>query len=132
MVLKKKKLKAHKVFLRRLLNSLILAFLLILISLLMGMWGFHYFENLSWLDSYTNAALILSGMGPLDPPKTPGGKFFEGSYALFSGIIFLIIVGIIFVPIFHKILKKFQIEEDNEENRSHHQKSNSKGSKTSI
>lgn len=101
-----------KRFIYRLIRSIILALLFITSSLFAGMWGYRYFENMNWLDAYVNAAMILSGMGPIASPKTDAGKLFEGTYALFSGIIFLVSVGIIFAPIFHHFLHKLQIEEE--------------------
>lgn len=101
----------HSRFLIRLFRSMTLAFCFILISLLFGMWGYHHFESLGWLDAYLNAALILSGMGPLSVPKTDPGKIFEGTYALFSGIVFLVSVGIILAPIFHHFFIKLHLEE---------------------
>lgn len=105
-------------FYRRLFHSILLASIFVLSSLFLGMWGYHYFEKLSWLDAYVSASMILAGMGPIEPPKTDAGKFFEGTYALFSGIIFLISVGLILAPLFHHLFHKFKIEESgNEKNR---------------
>lgn len=73
--------------------------------------GYHYFEEMSWVDAYVNAAMILSGMGPISPMQTVGGKLFAGSYALFSGIVFLFIMALIFAPIVHRFLHKFHMEE---------------------
>ena len=64
-----------------------------------------------WLDAFANAAMILSGMGPLDPLKTAGGKLFAGFYALFSGVAFLTTVGILLAPVVHRALHKFHLEE---------------------
>ena len=72
--------------LRRFARSTLLGAVLITISLLAGMAGYHYFEALPWLDAFSNAAMILSGMGPLEQPQTPGGKLFAGLYALYSGL----------------------------------------------
>lgn len=107
-----KNTRPHRFFFKRLIRSIILALSLVALSLFIGMWGYHYFESLNWLDSYINAAMILSGMGPLSAPKTDAGKLFEGTYALFSGIIFILSVGIIFAPVLHHFFKQFQIEED--------------------
>lgn len=104
-------LTPRKRFIVRFIRSLFLALIFILASLFLGMWGYRYFEKLSWLDAYVNAAMILSGMGPLDAPKTINGKLFEGTYALFSGIIFLISVALILAPIFHHIFHKLHIED---------------------
>ncbi len=66
-------------------------------------------ENLSWIDSLLNASMILGGMGPVNEIHSNTGKIFASFYALFSGIIFLIIVGLIFAPIYHRFLHKFHI-----------------------
>lgn len=91
-------------FLRRLARSLVLGASLILGSLLVGMAGYHYYEGLGWLDSYINAAMILSGMGPLFNPVTNAGKVFAGTYALYSGIAVLAIAGVVFAPVVHRFL----------------------------
>jgi hypothetical protein len=75
-----------------------------------GMAGYHSFEGLGWVDSYVNAAMILSGMGPLDPIKTTAGKLFAGTYSLFSGVVFLTTVGFFLMPVIHRLLHKFHLE----------------------
>lgn len=75
------------------------------------MWGYHHFEHMDMVDAYVNAAMILSGMGPVSTLQTPEGKIFAGSYALFSGIIFLVIIAIMGSPIFHYFFHMFHIEE---------------------
>lgn len=85
-------------------------------SLLIGMVGYHCFEKLPWVDSFANASMILSGMGPLGEMKTTGGKIFAGCYALFSGVAFLTSVGVVFAPIYHRFLHKFHLETAKEAN----------------
>lgn len=92
------------VFIRRLIRSASLGFALILFSLGFGMLGYHYLEHLSWIDAYANASMILSGMGPLDLPKTNIGKLFAGFYALYSGLAVVVVAGITFAPVFHRFL----------------------------
>ena len=72
--------------------------------------GYHFSEGLDWVDSYANASMILSGMGPLHPLKTTEGKLFAGTYALFSGVAFLTTVGFLLAPIAHRLLHKFHFE----------------------
>jgi hypothetical protein len=76
-------------------------------SLLLGMGGYAYFEHLAWRDAFLNAAMLLGGMGPVDPPRTPGGKLFAGAYALYAGLIFLVAVAIVAAPVFHRLLHQF-------------------------
>lgn len=104
-------LLSHKHFYRRLIRNLMWALMLLFFSLGLGMLGYHHFENFSWVDSYVNAAMILSGMGPLTPLVTTAGKIFAGSYALYSGLTFIFAMGLIFAPIFHRFLHKFHLQE---------------------
>lgn len=98
-------------FLKRLSRNLLIGFSIILISLVLGMLGYHHFEKMSWIDAYVNAAMILSGMGPVSNINTDAGKFFAGTYALFSGIVFLVIIAIIFAPVIHRFFHKFHLED---------------------
>jgi hypothetical protein len=66
---------------------------------------------MSWVDAYVNAAMILSGMGPVSSLQTDAGKIFAGCYALFSGLAFLSSIGIVFAPAFHRFLHKFHVDE---------------------
>jgi hypothetical protein len=93
-------------FMLRLCRSLGIGLIALFISLGIGMWGYHFYEHLPWVDSFVNASMILSGMGPLNPLFTAGGKIFAGCYALYSGLIFIIITGIILAPIIHRFFHK--------------------------
>ncbi len=84
---------------------------LIAVSLLAGMIGYHVLEGLAWIDAFVNAAMILSGMGPLDPPKTWGGKLFAGLYALHSGLAVILAAGILITPVVHRMLHQFHLED---------------------
>jgi hypothetical protein len=94
-------------FLRRLGHSFGVVGLLIGFSLGAGMAGYSIFEGLSWTDSFLNASMILGGMGPVDPMKTEAGKIFAGAYALYSGLAFLVLAGLLFGPVAHRILHSF-------------------------
>lgn len=85
---------------------------MILISLAAGMAGYHWFESMSWIDAFANAAMILSGMGPLEPLHTDAGKIFAGLYALFSGLALIGVAGIMFAPVIHRFLHRFHMDED--------------------
>jgi hypothetical protein len=97
-------------FILRLSRSVILALLVTAIALWLGMLGYHTFERMTWADAYVNAAMILSGMGPVNPLATQAGKIFAGTYALFSGLTFIVIVGVILAPIIHRFLHKFHFD----------------------
>lgn len=98
-------------FYRRLTRNLALGVAIILFSLCIGMFGYHHFEKMTWVDAYVNAAMILSGMGPISNLQTIGGKIFAGTYALFSGIVFLVVIAIIFAPVIHRFFHKFHLDD---------------------
>ncbi len=81
-------------------------------SLLLGMAGYAYFEGLAWRDAFLNAAMLLGGMGPVDAPRTDGGKVFAGLYALYAGLVFLVAVAIMLAPVVHRLLHKFHWERE--------------------
>jgi hypothetical protein len=104
-------------FLRRMLVSLAIGALVIGASLAIGMLGYHWTEGLGGMDSFINAAMILSGMGPLWSPVTDGGKLFAGLYALYSGLAVLAVAGVIFAPLVHRMLHRFHAD-DNDQSAS--------------
>lgn len=95
-------------------HNIVFGLLAIAIAQLIGMWGYHFFENMGWVDAFVNAAMILSGMGPLTPLVTKGGKIFAGFYALFSGLSFILVIGIMFTPIVHRFFHNFHLMNDSE------------------
>ncbi len=102
--------RAH--FARRVFNHLLVALALVVLSLLLGMCGYVYYERLEWLDAFLNSAMLLGGMGPVDLPKSDGGKLFAGLYALYAGLVFLIVASLIVAPIAHRVLHKFHWQDD--------------------
>ncbi len=96
-------------FARRLGSHIVAALALVLLSLAIGMAGYMYFEHLPWRDAFLNSAMLLGGMGPVDAPKTNGGKIFAGVYALYAGLIFLISAGVVFAPVVHRLMHKFHL-----------------------
>ena len=109
---KHQKVLPPKQFFKKLLKNIFIGFLILVASLAGGMFGYQYFENMSLVDAYVNASMILSGMGPVSTLETDGGKIFAGSYALFSGIVFLFSMAIVSAPIFHRFFHQFHIEEE--------------------
>jgi len=75
------------------------------------MLGYHFIAGQNWPDSYLNAAMILSGMGPIGDLKSTGAKIFAGTYALYSGLALILIAGIILSPVVHRFLHKFHLED---------------------
>ena len=108
----KQPLASQKVFAKRLTRNGLIGLLLLMFSLGVGMIGYHFLENLSWIDSLLNASMILGGMGPVSPLKTDAGKIFASFYAIYSGVILLASVGVLATPIFHRFLHRFHLAEE--------------------
>lgn len=102
----------HALFVRRLLLHGGVLLLLVAASLAVGMIGYVQLEHLGWLDAFLNAAMLLGGMGPVDLPRTAGGKLFAGLFALYSGLLFLIGAGLVLAPVMHRVLHRFHWDED--------------------
>jgi len=84
----------------------------ILVSLAIGMWGYHHFEGMEWIDAFHNAAQILGGMGEVGTVKTFNGKLFSGIYAIYCGLVLLASMGLLFAPIMHRMMHIFHIQDD--------------------
>ncbi len=106
-----KPLLPRQQFYARLARSAAIGLLVIAFALGIGMVGYRSFDGMSWVDAFVNAAMILSGMGPISTLQTEGGKIFAGCYALFSGLAFFAILGIIFAPAIHRFLHRFHVDE---------------------
>ena len=89
-----------------------LAFALVAVSLVAGMLGYHLTEGMDAVDSFVNAAMILSGMGPIGELKTTGGKLFAGFYALYSGLVLVLASGVVLAPLVHRMLHRFHVADD--------------------
>lgn len=106
------KLLPYPQFLKRMFFSGLIGLTMVAVSLAIGMYGYHRFEKMRWIDAFANASMILSGMGPFGPYATRYGKIFGGCYALFSGLTLIVIVSTIWAPIVHRFLHKFHLQAD--------------------
>ena len=97
-------------FIARMLVAIGMWMILTFVGLAIGIAGYADFEGMSFVDAFVNAAMILSGMGPVGELKTTAGKVFAGSYAIFSGLIIVIATGVVLAPIFHRVLHRFHVE----------------------
>ena len=113
---KHEKLASKAVFARRMAASAFMAGSLIAVALLIGVIGYRYIAGFDWVDSVLEASMILGGMGPVNSLATTGAKMFAAGYALFSGLVFIAIMGIVLAPVTHRMLHKFHIDEDDLEN----------------
>lgn len=108
----------QRLFVLRMARWIAVAFAIVLGSLAIGVWGYHYFEGLPWIDSLLEASMILGGMGPVSTLKTTGGKLFASAYALYSGLALISVAGILLGPIVHRFLHKFHVDDPDDSNPS--------------
>jgi hypothetical protein len=101
---------SRRKFLARMSLAIGLWLFLTTAGMTIGIAGYAFFEGMSFVDAFVNAAMILSGMGPMGELKTTGGKVFAGLYAIFSGLIIIIATGFVLAPIFHRVLHRFHVE----------------------
>jgi hypothetical protein len=99
-----------RVFARRVARHTAIAGLLVAGSLALGMAGYHGLEGLPWLDAFVNAAMLLGGMGPVDPLHTSAGKLFAGCYALYCGLVVIVAAGLLLAPFVHRMLHRFHLD----------------------
>jgi hypothetical protein len=113
---RKQPLLPWPIFLRRLAQHGGIALAIMLGSLLIGILGYHLLEDLDWVDALLNAAMLLGGMGPINSPHTIAGKLFASFYALYCGLVGIVIIGILITPVMHRVLHRFHLEgQDNQD-----------------
>jgi len=108
---RKQPVASRNVFVNRLTRNAIYSAAIVAVSLAVGTFGYIYFENMRAVDAFANAAMILASMGPLNPLQTDGGKIFAALYAIFSGFLLIGISTLMLAPIFHRILHRFHVDE---------------------
>ncbi len=104
-------LLSRAAFAWRLVGHGAVALILLSLSLAIGISGYEHYEALLWRDAFLNSAMLLGGMGPVNAPVTPGGKVFAGIYALYAGLVFLVVAGLLLAPVVHRILHRFHLDE---------------------
>ena len=109
---RKEPLASAGVFVRRLVVHVGVGFGIVVVALAIGITGYRVTEGMGWVDAFLNAAMILGGMGPVGELRTTGGKIFAGAYSLFSGVVFLVVVGVMFAPLAHRLLHRLHMEEE--------------------
>ncbi|MBI4885666.1 MAG: hypothetical protein HY824_01105 [Acidobacteria bacterium] len=100
----------RRALVRRLARSTALVAGLVLAALGLGAAGYHTFNDLPWLDAVLNAAMIMTGMGPVSPMVRPAAKIFAIVYALLSGVFFLTMVAVLLAPAVQHFLHRFHLE----------------------
>lgn len=110
---KKQPILSRRQFLFRLSLNLMMSVLILAISLGIGIVGFRYINDSSWIDSIHNASMLLGGMGPVVEMKNDGAKLFSSAYALFCGVVFITNIGVLLAPVIHRILHRFHLGDEN-------------------
>jgi hypothetical protein len=108
---RKQPLASRSTFYQRIVKHILLALIIMIVCLIIGIAGYHYWGEVPWIDSLHNASMILSGMGPVVEIKNDTGKIFSSAYALFSGVIFITNVGVILAPAIHRIFHRLHLED---------------------
>jgi hypothetical protein len=103
---------SRRAFAARMLRHAAGGAVIVLGSLACGMAGYMYFEGLPALDAFLNVAMLLAGMGPVDDPVKPMGKLFAGLFALYAGLVFLLVAGIVLAPVAHRVLHHFHAADE--------------------
>lgn len=105
----------HEVLKQRLLSNLaragLFAFGLLAASLAIGMAGYHWLAPMPWVDAFVNAAMLLGGMGPVDPLANDEVKLFAGIYAMYCGVVFIATAGLLIVPVANHVLHRFHLDQ---------------------
>src|SRR5262245_4415308 len=110
-------LASHRVFLARVSRRFLATLVIVVFSLAIGTTGYHCPGGAGWIDGLLNAAMILTGMGPVDRMETTAGKLFATFYALYSGIAFLTMIAVLVLPIYHRFLHHFHLSTEEDEHR---------------
>jgi hypothetical protein len=113
---RRSKLASRKVFSQRLLRHGLVAFATIIVALAIGMAGYMGFEGMGFIDAFVNSAMILSGMGPMGELQFDSAKIFAGIYAIVCGLLIFAIAGLMLLPVFHRVLHNFHVDENDKKN----------------
>ena len=110
---KSQPLAPKSVFVGRIFKSMLVATVILTVSLLIGIYGYHYIGHIPWIDAIHNASMILGGMGPVVTVENVAGKLFSSAYALFCGVVFITNIGFILAPAAHRLFHSMHLEDFN-------------------
>ena len=117
---KSQPLISSRAYYHRIARSAFAGLALVAPSLALGMVGYHLLEKRTWLDAFLDAAMLMGGMGPVSVPTTEAGKVFAGTYAIFCGLVVILVAGVMMSPIIHRAMHRVHLkEEDGDEPRDH-------------
>jgi hypothetical protein len=109
---KKQPLLSRRQFFYRLSYNLALSLSVLAVSLVIGLLGFHYINDSSWIDAFHNACMLLGGMGPVVDMTNNSAKAFSSVYAIFCGVIFITNIGVLLAPVIHRIMHRLHLEDN--------------------
>ena len=101
-----------KRFAKRVVRHAAIATAAMAVALGLGMVGYHFLNELPWIDAFVNASMILGGMGPVSPLKNNAAKMFAGLYALFAGVVFIAVAGVTIAPFAHRLIHRFHLDDE--------------------
>jgi hypothetical protein len=104
-------LASRSIYVKRILGALSMALGVILLSLCLGVVGYHFVAGFNWIDSLLEASMILGGMGPVNELRGDSAKLFASLYALFSGLVVIALMGIMLSPVVHRVMHQFHVDE---------------------
>ena len=104
-----------RAFVVRVLRQILISVIVVGVALAIGVVGYHVLGGLPWVDSLLNASMILGGMGPVDTLHGDAAKIFASGYALFSGVLFIAVAGLLLAPVFHRLIHHFHLGLDEKE-----------------
>ncbi len=105
---------ARSAFIWRTLSHFLISLVVLGGSLLIGIWGFNYYEGVGWRDAFLNAAMLVSGMGPVKTDLSDSGKLFAGIYAMYSGFVVIAVAGLLLSPAVHHLMHHVQWDDVSE------------------
>ena len=105
-------------FVRRVLGHLAFGLGAVAVALGIGMAGYHWIARFNWVESFLNAAMILGGMGPVGDLPNDAAKIFAGSYALFAGLFFIAMLGLLLAPFLHRLAHRLHLQDDDKDESS--------------
>ncbi len=99
-------------FFKRVFYSFILAIAIVVVSVLIGMFGYRFFEDTPWINAFLDSTMTVSGVGAFSELRTSGGKIFAGLFALYGSFVLVVTVSIVLAPIIHRLLHSFHADDD--------------------
>ena len=108
----RQKLASNKVFLQRILRCILIAAVFLSLTISMGACAYHWMDHEPWVDAFLNAVMVMTGLGLVGNLTTIQIKIFTSFYALFSSVIFFMVLAILFAPLIHRFMHHFHLEID--------------------